>query len=438
MPLAVVSPSIVPDRIGSVFPYPDSLPVLTPEQYASLREDIRLRGVQVAVEVCAKTGEVLDGRARVEICGELRIRNYARKVVAGLDTDEDRRHHRLKANCLRRQLGATVVKGMVLAEMRQKPQSDRLLASIFGLSHPTIGTWRREFVSTGKLLPVKEYASANGKTFHRPNSTYATNASSASRASRLLNEIGDDGPGRTMTPLQAGRLAMQVRRERADSATTRLPTKVKLYEGRFQNIGSKIKSGSVDLIFTDPPYDRAWLDGGQWADLALFASRVLKPGGLLISYAGIMFLPDVMAELSSSGLTYHWTLATRMRTANHIHARSVVNLWKPLLLYSKGPNKLPETVRDFCEHEHDPKSLHEWEQPQFEAEFFMSKLLRPGSVVLDPCAGSGTTLIVAKRLGMTAIADQGTVEVPVVKDTGLKAAVTGYLGRVCRADQDGE
>ena len=405
MPPAIASPFADQDSNRSMAPAPDCLPRLTPEQRESLRDDIRNRGVQVAVEVCAKTGEVLDGRARVAICEELKVRNYPRKVVAGLDTEEARRHHRLRANCLRRQLGLPAVKGMVLDEMRRKSQTDRALAFVFGVSHTCIANWRRGFVAGGNLLPTESHEGRDGKTYtaRRPTTMYATNASSANRSARLLNEIGDDGPGRTLSPLQAGRLAVKVRRERADASCVKLPTGVKLYEGRFQDVGGKVKPGSVDVVFVDPPYDRAWLDEGHWADLGTLASRVLKPGGLMVTYAGLSSLPEVMMALSSGGLTYHWTLATRLRMANRNYARSMVNLWKPLLLYSKGPTKLPETVRDFCEVELEPKSHHEWEQPQAEAEFYLSKLARPGSLVLDPCAGSGTTLLVARRLGMTCV-----------------------------------
>jgi ParB-like chromosome segregation protein Spo0J len=80
----------------------DYLPELTADQFTALLEDIRLRGIQTAVEVCAKSGEILDGRARVRACEELKVRHYPRRVVSGLETDEDRRHHRLRSNCLRR------------------------------------------------------------------------------------------------------------------------------------------------------------------------------------------------------------------------------------------------------------------------------------------------------------------------------------------------
>ena len=65
-------------------------------------------------------------------------------------------------------------------------------------------------------------------------------------------------------------LALQAKRERADEQTVRLtlPTRVRLLEGRFQDEGEKIKSGSVDCVFTDPPYGGDWLD--QWDDLGHF------------------------------------------------------------------------------------------------------------------------------------------------------------------------
>ena len=85
---AALATIAAPDPDDSDSPPIDPLPDLTPEQYEALREDIRQRGVQTAVEVCAKTGEVLDGRARVRICGELKIRGYPRRVVSGLDTEE--------------------------------------------------------------------------------------------------------------------------------------------------------------------------------------------------------------------------------------------------------------------------------------------------------------------------------------------------------------
>ena len=52
----------------------------------------------------------------------------------------------------------------------------------------------------------------------------------------------------------------------------------------METLGENIPDNSVDLIFTDPPYNEASLS--VYADLAKLADRVLKPGGSLITYVG--------------------------------------------------------------------------------------------------------------------------------------------------------
>ena len=49
------------------------------------------------------------------------------------------------------------------------------------------------------------------------------------------------------------------------------------------------------------------------------------------------------------------------------------------------------------------KGPHPWEQPLSEAVELLGRLAKPGDVVLDPFAGSGTTLVAAKALGLSAI-----------------------------------
>jgi DNA methylase len=397
--------AIPSSRAGSTTMSNDCLPELTSEQFSSLLEDIRERGVQTAVEIDAETGEILDGRARVKVCGQLKIRNYPRRVVSGLRTEEDRRHHRLKANCLRRQLDKATLKSLVLDEMRRKPQSDRVLAGIFGFSHTAIANWRREFVAVGNLLPTGAREGRDGKHYpvRPPTAIYTTTAGGVTRAARVLSDLGDEAPGRTLSPLRAGMLALQAKRERADEQTVRLtlPGRVRLLEGRFQDEGEKIRSGSVDCVFTDPPYGGDWLD--QWDDLGALSVRILKHGGLLITYSGVAYLNRVMRSLESAGLTYIWTVAVHYGSqVVRNYSRGINNLWKPILIYGKGITRLHESVLDHLGGNRE-KQHHEWEQPETECEHFLSRLVPLGGVVLDPCCGSGTTLTVAKRLKMTAI-----------------------------------
>jgi len=396
----------------------DDLPELTPDQYEQLREDIRLRGVQTAVELCAISDAVLDGRARVRACQELKINNYPRRVVGGLDSEEARRHHRLKANCLRRQLDRTALKELVLAEMRRKAQSDRLLAGIFGVSHTAIGNWRREFLACGKLLPQETY-DGKGRKYRRPTAIFAQSPIAADRAAKMLSELGDDAPqGKHLSVKAAGALLLDRRKERADQQVIAPTRGVKLYQGRFQEVGVKVNDGSIDGIYVDPPYDSAWVDRGEWADLGTLAARVLKPGGLLFTYAGVSCLDRVMRDLSSAGLTYIWTVVIRSSAlSSRQWKQNVVNRWKPALIFGKGFSRLPTAIFDLWEGTRMVKEHHNWEQPEQECEYYLSHLLPPGSRVLDCCCGSGTTLVVARRLGMEAIGiDQDSEAISLTKE----------------------
>ncbi len=385
----------------------DALPELTLDQYEQLREDIRLRGVQSPVEICATSQEVLDGRARVRVCSELKINNYPRRVVGGLDTEEARRHHRLKANCLRRHLDRPALKDLVLAEMRRKAQSDRLLAGIFGLSHTAIANWRREFLACGKLLPQEAYE-GNGRDYRRPAAIYAQSPLAADRAAKMLAELGEDAPAGE-APLAQGGWGVAPRQAEGTSGPEgdRRPVQgVKLHQGRFQDVGGKVKDGSMDGIYVDPPYDSAWVDRGEWADLGGLAMRVLKPGGLLFTYAGVSCLDRVMGDLSSAGLTYIWTVVIRSSgLSSRQWKQNVINKWKPALIFGKGISRLPTATFDLWEgtFPREFKNSHVWEQPEEECEYYLSHLLPDGGRVLDCCCGSGTTLVVARRLGMDAV-----------------------------------
>lgn len=380
----------------------DDLPELTLDQYEQLREDIRLRGVQSPVEICATSHEILDGRARVRACAELKINNYPRRVVGGLDSDEARRHHRLKSNCLRRQLDRAALKELVLAEMRRKAQSDRLLAGIFGLSHTCMGDWRRGFIACGALAPQESYE-GKGRTYRRPAAIYAQTPVAADRAAKLLHELGEDAPaGRHLSPRAAGELLLDKRKERADQKVIAAPSGVRLYLGRFQDVGSKVASGSLDLIWTDPPWNREWLP--QWADLGGFAGRTLRSGGLLVTYAPVAYLGAVLSALEESGLTYVWSfcIANGQQTSRS-WGSGAVSCWHPLVVFGNGTKRLPGTVRDFFQGGGAEKASHAWQEGEAETEYFLSHLAKPGSVVCDPCCGSSTTLAVARRLGHKAI-----------------------------------
>jgi hypothetical protein len=372
---------------------------LSPEEFATLKRDIAERGVQVAIEI-TEQGEILDGHQRLQACHELGIKNYPRRIISGLD-EQGKRHHAIKANCLRRQLSRPQRRDLIAAELRRNPrQSNRLLAELVGVDKNTVQSVRHQLIAGGEIHHVGARDGKDGKVY-RPTSMYAHNPVGARLAQTLLSELGDDVPeGKHLSPRAASELINQKRRARADFRTNGdpLPRPIKLYHGDFREVGKRIKDDSADLIFTDPPFGQEFLP--LWEDLGAFAARVLKPGALLVTYTGQAYLGPVIAALSKH-LSYVWCMAVvHAHRQSRIHSKRVINAWKPVLVFGKGTNRFPDTVWDLFQGTGASKDHHDWEQGLDEAVHFLETLVPASSLVVDPCLGSGTTGVAALRCGM--------------------------------------
>jgi 16S rRNA G966 N2-methylase RsmD len=191
-----------------------------------------------------------------------------------------------------------------------------------------------------------------------------------------------------------------------------LPSNVKLIEGdcSYIKVTDQIIDESIDLIFTDPPYDRESLN--LYNTLGVLAQDKLQEGGSLVTYAGAYELPTIL-NLLSNGLhmRYWWTICVK-HTGRHasMFQKGVFVHWKPLLWFVKGtlsddlkrvswpPMKWLDSIDDYIESKQPDKILHEWEQSTVEAEYIISKLtVGENQIVLDPFMGSGTTGIAALR-----------------------------------------
>lgn len=170
-----------------------------------------------------------------------------------------------------------------------------------------------------------------------------------------------------------------------------------LIVGDLCEVGSQIPDGSIDLIFTDPPYDKEAVK--LYGALAELGKRVLKPSGILVAYSGQMHLPQIMT-LMGEHLDYMWMCGIgHTGGATWFRKWNLNNQWKPLLMYGKPPivpywNRFDDFISGGREKDH-----HEWQQSLTEACHYIEALCPPGGAVLDPFLGSGTTLVAAKQLG---------------------------------------
>ena len=176
------------------------------------------------------------------------------------------------------------------------------------------------------------------------------------------------------------------------------PDNIQLIEGDFIEKCKEILDNSIDLIFTDPPYQRGWLP--FYEPLGKIAFRALKEGGSLVMYAGHYALPQIFEYMKNSGLKYWWEIVvTHPGSSARMFSRNVSVTYKPLFWYAKGPRpKILEFIKDSVESKRPDKTLHLWIQSTDEAEHVISKLTNPNDVVLDPLIGNGTTAIAALKL----------------------------------------
>ena len=186
-------------------------------------------------------------------------------------------------------------------------------------------------------------------------------------------------------------------RQEEEEARTNGTEKLDVRRGRFQDVLADLEDGSVDLIVTDPPYGPKYNDA--YADLARFAATKLKPGGSCIAYAGQSNLPDVLT-LMSEHLRYWWTLSlVHKHGGQQLPGKWVMVEWKPVVWFVNGHRADRTYVADRMSGSKPRKELHEWAQGVDEVAYLIEHLTRPGHLVVDPFAGSGSFGYAAQSMG---------------------------------------
>lgn len=386
------------------------MPALSDEDYLALKNDIAEHGILVAIEF-DEAGNVLDGHHRLRAWKELKAEGLAvadyPSVIRPKLTEPEKRNHIRALNALRRHL--TKEQRIELwADMRQDGASYRQIAEASGVAHTTV------MRATGANAPVQPEAvvGKDGKKRKprkpKPKTTpgiVATTTRSREQALDGLQGLNTEGlPDKMMTTRQFSRKARELEKEQAREDDPPEPVNtptLQLYLGDFRESLSEISPGSVSLIFTDPPYAQEFLH--LWEPLAELAARVLRPGGLLISYTGQYHLFDVITSLAKH-LEYVWLGAILTHGPKNItHVRKIYGKCKPLLFFSNGIYEPLDFVDDFIDDDRPEKEAHEWQQGIIPARYYIEHLTRPGDTVLDPFLGSGTTGEAALSLRRTFI-----------------------------------
>ncbi len=210
-----------------------------------------------------------------------------------------------------------------------------------------------------------------------------------------------------------------------------------LYNGDCLEYMKKLKSSSVDLIVTDPPYNlgkfmenrdtnlgkmrdnffgiAGWddLDFKEWKQsMNKFfhqAARVLKDGGSMIVFMSIIKVETLISVAEKNGFYYKttgiWHKLNPMPRNMNLHFVNSTEAWVYFTYKARTGtfNNDGKVLHDFVETSVTPNSerkygKHPTQKPEQLMEHFVSILSDEGNVVLDPFMGSGSVGVAAVRL----------------------------------------
>lgn len=211
-----------------------------------------------------------------------------------------------------------------------------------------------------------------------------------------------------------------------------------VHAGECIEIMRSMADGSVDATITDPPYnlgefmkgrahnlgnmrannfvDALWDNGTSdaWECLMLAmlheVARVTKKGGALIVFMAAIKVETFVRLAQTAGFYYKttgvWHKTNPMPRNMNLHFVNSTESWIYFINGAKTGtfNNNGKVLHDFLETGLTPKSekahgKHPTQKPVAVMSHFVNTLTEPGETVLDPFAGSGSTLVAAAIAG---------------------------------------
>lgn len=391
-----------PHPVAKIFPD------LTPAEYSYLLEDVKTNGVRIPI-VVTEDGEIVDGVHRWTAAKEAGV-DIPTVLFQG-DSNVSLWEAGIKLNVARRNLTESQIAQVwadyedVLPPGRPKESEREDLVTLsdaaraIRVSKSTLSQARRvKRQGTDELIgAVKNgvVAVSDAAAISKEDESVQTEAIRRMRS------------GNAKTARKAVKDIRRAQIAEAGAKAASSTNRYRVHRLPVADLSCEVEAGSVDLVVTDPPYDRESIDLFRAA--AEFAVHALRDGGSLLMMAGNMFIPDIHYLLrESTELDYQWTLAYQMPGSNSsVHPRNVSQMWKPVLWFTKG-RYTGKYVRDMVSAKlgaEQTNEHHKWGQTETGAEALLYQFLRDadspyhGGVVCDPMVGGGAFGVVALSLG---------------------------------------
>jgi DNA modification methylase len=180
-----------------------------------------------------------------------------------------------------------------------------------------------------------------------------------------------------------------------------------ILQGDCTNVMRRLASESLDFCLTDPPYlcNYRSRDGhtvrndrtGEWLYPAFRQiHRVLKPDSFCVSFYGWHKADEFIAAWRRAGfrigghIVFQKQYASSKRLLQYTHEQAY--------LLVKGDPALPEhPIPDVLPWQYTQNKLHPTQKPVGSMKPLIEAFCPTGGIVLDPFAGSGSTLVAARE-----------------------------------------
>ena len=361
------------------------LPQMSDEQYSIFKLDIQTNGFTTPL-ITIFEGKILDGWHRFRVSKELGIEIQTKEY------DGDSPAHFVVSSCTRRDLtdGQKAVFGVEILPYIEKENSKQ--KSI-------------KNVSTGSLRTSKVLSSDQRKSAYKAAKIVKSSVGSIQFVKKLEKkspEIYQKVKSGNYSLADAKRNIKaiekeEVRKELIEKSKGMIQLdRVVLKQGDCLELSKELSNDSISLIVTDPPYPEEFID--CWTKLSKIAMRVLKPSGFVIAYSGKLHLPEVIKRMEAEGLVYYWQfILLHKGLPAAVHGRKINTGYKPILVFQKPPFKqISNYCSDIIQGSGREKDGHEWQQGEDELKQIFD-IFYNGGMVLEPFAGSGTTLSYCKN-----------------------------------------
>ena len=420
-----------------VHPAAELFPMMSAEELQGLADDIREHGQREPVILF--DGAVLDGRNRLRACElagvEPRFVTVESEEVVDpiafvLSLNRHRRHltpaqvavlivdvsdmyavaaaERHRANGGDKSGAASINLILAAPAPEQNPDGRALVQAAKELGG---GVSSASTMSSVKRAAPEVFAAVKSGAIERVTDAKRIAAMPAEqRAEVLVRVASGEEPRRAALDIKAAEV-----RGRISAQSSGDPCEPRIHHGDGLEWMRSLPNSSADVLLTDPLYSSDIEDIAAYARawLPLAWSKVKRTGR---AYVFIGSYPKevaaYLAVCAEHGVpveqlliwSYTNTMGPRPKMRYFLNYQTV--------LYIVGPDAAPldcELLTELCaarEEYHPARSaerVYQWQKPTEIVEAYIRHSTRPGDLVIDPFAGSGTTMVCAAKLGRRSI-----------------------------------